>query len=170
MELSEGTPIYCAPAGPSHSRHNVTGAAILDSDPDVEWSATDAGFELKKNTMRAPDVSVAPPPTDKSEGGWILGAPPLAVEYADTGQNEADLKKWKERGLDFARCGEVFGGHHFTTEDTRWFYEEKRYITVGKPDGRMVIVVWTFRDYACRIISMRKANEREQVRYLHRLD
>nr|VFK28197.1 MAG: Endonuclease, Uma2 family (restriction endonuclease fold) [Candidatus Kentron sp. MB]VFK32352.1 MAG: Endonuclease, Uma2 family (restriction endonuclease fold) [Candidatus Kentron sp. MB]VFK75844.1 MAG: Endonuclease, Uma2 family (restriction endonuclease fold) [Candidatus Kentron sp. MB] len=93
LELSEGTPIYCAPAGPSHSRHNVTGAAILDSDPDVEWSATDAGFELKKNTMRAPDVSVAPPPTDKSEGGWILGAPPLAVEYADTGQNEADLQK-----------------------------------------------------------------------------
>nr|VFK31153.1 MAG: Putative restriction endonuclease [Candidatus Kentron sp. MB]VFK34645.1 MAG: Putative restriction endonuclease [Candidatus Kentron sp. MB]VFK76844.1 MAG: Putative restriction endonuclease [Candidatus Kentron sp. MB] len=93
FELSEGTLIYCAPAGPSHSRHNVTGAAILDSDPDVEWSATDAGFELKKNTMRAPDVSVAPPPTDKSEGGWILGAPPLAVEYADTGQNEADLQK-----------------------------------------------------------------------------
>nr|VFK32568.1 MAG: Putative restriction endonuclease [Candidatus Kentron sp. MB]VFK35386.1 MAG: Putative restriction endonuclease [Candidatus Kentron sp. MB]VFK77271.1 MAG: Putative restriction endonuclease [Candidatus Kentron sp. MB] len=50
----------------------------------------DAGFELKEDTMRAPDVSVAPP---KKNHGWFLGAPPLAVEYADRGQNEADLQK-----------------------------------------------------------------------------
>jgi uncharacterized DUF497 family protein len=32
----------------------------------------------------------------------------------------------------------------------------------------MVILVWTPRDSARRIISMRKANDREQARHAHR--
>jgi uncharacterized DUF497 family protein len=74
-----------------------------------------------------------------------------------------------ERGLDFARAAEVFAGVHFTGEDTREDYSEPRYITAGKLDGRMVVMVWTPRGEARRIISMRKANEREQTRYAHRL-
>ena len=74
-----------------------------------------------------------------------------------------------ERGLDFARAGEVFAGHHFTDEDIREDYSEPRFVTAGKLDGRMVIMVWTPRGEARRIISMRKANEREQARYAHRL-
>ncbi|YCA04556.1 BrnT family toxin [Pseudomonas sp. AK106] len=34
---------------------------------------------------------------------------------------------------------------------------------------RMVVLVWTPRGAARRIISMRKANEREQTLYRHRL-
>ncbi|WP_217126750.1 BrnT family toxin [Hydrogenophilus thiooxidans] len=74
-----------------------------------------------------------------------------------------------ERGLDFARAAEVFAGHHFTAEDLQENYGERRYITVGKLDGRMVVMVWTPRGEARRIISMRKANEREQKRYAARL-
>ncbi|MBW7657583.1 BrnT family toxin [Hydrogenophilus thermoluteolus] len=74
-----------------------------------------------------------------------------------------------ERGLDFARAAEVFAGHHFTAEDLRENYGQRRYITVGKLDGRMVVMVWTPRGEARRIISMRKANEREQKRYAARL-
>lgn len=74
------------------------------------------------------------------------------------------------RGLDFARAGEVFAGRHFTGEDAREDYNEPRYLTVGKLDGRMVVLVWTQRGKARRIISMRKANEREQARYAHRLE
>jgi uncharacterized DUF497 family protein len=74
-----------------------------------------------------------------------------------------------ERGLDFARAAEAFAGHHFTAEDLRENYGERRYITVGKLDGRMVVMVWTPRGEARRIISMRKANEREQKRYAARL-
>lgn len=44
-------------------------------------------------------------------------------------------------------------------------YGEARYITIGLLDERMVILVWTHRQGARRVISMRKANEREQVRY-----
>ncbi|BDB25290.1 BrnT family toxin [Cupriavidus sp. P-10] len=74
-----------------------------------------------------------------------------------------------ERGLDFARAAEVFAGTHFTGEDARDSYPEPRYITVGTMDGRMVVLVWTTRGEARRIISMRKANEREQARYVHHL-
>ena len=74
-------------------------------------------------------------------------------------------KAMTERGLEFARAGEVFAAHHFTAEDLRDDYSEPRYITAGKLDGRMVVLVWTPRGEARRIISMRKANEREQSRY-----
>lgn len=70
-------------------------------------------------------------------------------------------KALAERGLDFARAAEIFAGRHFTAEDVREDYSEPRYITVGKLDGRMVVMVWTPRGEVRRIISMRKANERE---------
>lgn len=73
-----------------------------------------------------------------------------------------------ERGLDFARAAEVFAGRHFTAQDERGGYTEPRFITAGLLDGRMVVLVWTPRGAARRIISMRKANEREQARYAHR--
>lgn len=74
-----------------------------------------------------------------------------------------------ERGLDFARAVEVFAGRHFTAEDFREDYSEPRFITVGLLDSRMVVMAWTPRGEARRIISMRKANEREQARYAHKL-
>jgi uncharacterized DUF497 family protein len=79
-------------------------------------------------------------------------------------------KALAERGLDFARAAEVFDGHHFTAPDLRQNYSEDRYITVGRLKGRMVVMVWTPRGAAGRIISMRKANDREQARYQARLD
>lgn len=74
-----------------------------------------------------------------------------------------------ERGLDFADAGAVFAGHHFTAQDTRQNYGETRFITIGLLRGRMVVLVWTPRGEARRIISMRKANEREQAHYRRRL-
>lgn len=70
-----------------------------------------------------------------------------------------------ERGLDFAQYAEIFVGPHVTKADERMPYGESRYITVGYLDGRMVVVVWTERDGTRRVISVRKANEREQTRY-----
>lgn len=74
----------------------------------------------------------------------------------------------RERGLDFASVAEVFAGRHFTAEDVRVNYGERRFITAGLLDGRLVVVVWTPRGDVRRIISMRKANEREQARYAGR--
>lgn len=89
----------------------------------------------------------------------------MLIEY-DEGKRHQTMT---ERGLDFARAGEVFAGRHFTAQDVREGYGEPRYVTAGLLDGRMVVMVWTPRGEARRIISMRKANEREQARYAHRL-
>ncbi len=70
-----------------------------------------------------------------------------------------------ERGLDFARAAEVFADVVVTLADTRFAYGEPRYNTVGLLDGRMVVVAWTPRGEVRRIISMRKANDREQARF-----
>ena len=67
-----------------------------------------------------------------------------------------------------ARAGEVFAGSTLTVEDDRQNYGEDRFITIGFLDGRMVILVWTPRSGTRRIISMRKANEREQALYTPR--
>jgi len=78
-------------------------------------------------------------------------------------------KTMAERGLDFARAAEVFAVKHFTGEDTRQNYSEPRFITVGHLDARVVIVVWTPRGEVRRIISMRKANDREKALYASHL-
>jgi uncharacterized DUF497 family protein len=82
---------------------------------------------------------------------------------------EFDEAKWArtltERGLDMARADEVFDGASLTVEDDRMDYGETRYITVGFLDERMVVLVWTPRGDVHRIISMRKANDREKAIY-----
>lgn len=74
------------------------------------------------------------------------------------------------RGLDMAEAEIVFGSPSLTIEDDRMDYGEPRYITIGTLRGRMVVLVWTPRGAAHRIISMRKANEREQSLYGPHLD
>jgi uncharacterized DUF497 family protein len=74
-----------------------------------------------------------------------------------------------ERGLDMADAGAVFAGATITVEDDRMDYAEPRFITIGRLRGRMVVIAWTPRGRAYRIISMRKANEREQAAYGQRL-
>ena len=63
------------------------------------------------------------------------------------------------------RAGEIFAGPTLTVEDDRQSYGERRYISIGLLDGRMVVLVWTDRAQTRRVISMRKANEREQKIY-----
>ena len=75
----------------------------------------------------------------------------------------------ENRGLDMAQADEIFAGNTITVEDDRMEYGEKRFITVGLLKYRMVILVWTPRGEARRIISMRKANAREQKIYKTRL-
>lgn len=53
--------------------------------------------------------------------------------------------------------------------DDRYDYGEPRFITLGCLEGRVVVVAHTPRHKSSRIISMRKANEREQKNYQKRL-
>ena len=85
----------------------------------------------------------------------------MKIEFDEAKRN----KTLAERGLDFARASEVFEGAHFTAQDDRQDYAEDRFITVGHLDTRLVVMVWTPRDEGRRIISMRKANDREKAFY-----
>jgi uncharacterized DUF497 family protein len=69
------------------------------------------------------------------------------------------------RGLDFADAALVFAEETIDFEDVRFAYPERRFVTVGFLKLRMVVVVWTPTATGRRIISMRKANEREQKAY-----
>jgi uncharacterized protein len=85
----------------------------------------------------------------------------MKITY-DPAKREATLL---ERGLDMALAGDVFEGPHTTFEDNRRNYGEVRFVTFGRIGERLVFVAWTQRGVTRRIISMRKANEREQERY-----
>ncbi len=82
---------------------------------------------------------------------------------------EKRLKALNERGLDFARADEVFEGPNLTVQDDRRDYGEVRFMTIGLLDQRMVVMIWTHREPAIRVISMRKANDREYTLYAGRL-
>ncbi len=69
------------------------------------------------------------------------------------------------RGLDFAKAGIVFAGRTVTIQDMRQDYGEDRYITAGYLAGQCVVLVWTPRGGARRIISMRKAHAKEEARW-----
>lgn len=88
-ELDNGHPIECLPGGGRHSRANVSGGLALETDPAVTSAGFDTGFATDEHTLRAPDIAVGNVP---DEPGWVRGVPPLAVEYADVGQDEADLQ------------------------------------------------------------------------------
>ena len=88
-ELSNGHPVRSRSMGSRGGRATSAGNGVLASDPAVQDVGVDIGFTPSPETLRAPDLSVGEMP---DQPGWVQGAPPLAVEYADTGQDEAELQ------------------------------------------------------------------------------
>ena len=80
------------------------------------------------------------------------------------------LENLKKHGLSFKDVEIVFSGPCVTFEDRRHDYGEERYITLGLLEGREVVIAHTPRGENTRIISMRKANRREQQRYRERFE
>ena len=75
-----------------------------------------------------------------------------------------------ERGLDLSDCGEIFEGLRVDILDDRIDYGEIRFITFGLLKNRLCAVVWTQRGDTTHLISLRKANDREQKKYTARMD
>lgn len=57
--------------------------------------------------------------------------------------------------MDMLRANEVFAGQYCTRPDLRHPYGGDRFISVGWLDARLVVLAWTPRGVARRIISMR---------------
>ncbi len=80
----------------------------------------------------------------------------------DEAKRQANLAK---HGLDFADAEVVFGGVTFTIEDNRFDYGEDRFITIGFLRGTVIVMAHTEEGDLVRVISMRKATNREERLY-----
>lgn len=81
----------------------------------------------------------------------------------DEGKSERCLA---ERGFDFAYAARAcFDPDRVVHADTRRNYGEERYQLMGMIEQRLFVLVYTPRPGAMRIISARKANQREVQHY-----
>lgn len=80
----------------------------------------------------------------------------------DENKRKTNLTK---HGLDFIACGKMLEGPHLIFQDVRQNYGEDRYNAYWRLAGRLVMTTFVLRDEAVRIISLRKANAREEVAY-----
>lgn len=67
------------------------------------------------------------------------------------------------------RANEIFDAPHMDQVDFRKNYGEVRIFSFGFLDNIPVVVVWTYRGIKRRIISLRRANEREVKKYQARV-
>jgi uncharacterized DUF497 family protein len=72
---------------------------------------------------------------------------------------------YRKHGLDFRDAEKVFAGITIKAEDKRQDYGEKRLISLGRLEDVAVVIVHTERGDRTRIISMRRANQKERRTY-----
>ena len=85
----------------------------------------------------------------------------MKLEWDDKKRSKA----LAERGLDFADVAWVDWDTAFTVEDARVDYAEARFVTMAPINNRLCVFAWCQRGEALRVISLRKANERERNKY-----
>lgn len=87
---------------------------------------------------------------------------------------EPDRFEWDEakrrfnlekHGVDFATAKRVFSCPRLEQIDARRDYGEQRIISIGTVFGLELVIVCTLRGNVCRLISARRANERERQAY-----
>jgi len=80
----------------------------------------------------------------------------------NTEKNQSNSLK---HGIDFNDAVKIFDGRMLIKEDTREDYGERRWISIGLLNEIVVVMVFTIRDEIVRIISVRKANQKERESY-----
>ncbi|GEO41443.1 hypothetical protein SAE02_55910 [Skermanella aerolata] len=76
-----------------------------------------------------------------------------------------DATNQQDHHLPLAFGEQVLAGRVFEFLDTRFDYSEERLVCFGYVEGRLHVCVYTARDEVFRVISVRKANEREVKKY-----
>ena len=79
---------------------------------------------------------------------------------------DKDMSNREKHGVSLAFGADVLGDRdRLDILDVRHDYAEDRFICYGKVQGRIWVCVFTLRGGIARIISVRKANDREAKRY-----
>lgn len=68
------------------------------------------------------------------------------------------------RGIDFVDAHLLFDGRLLITNPAHRPGEE-RWLSIGEIEGRLIAVVWTWREDRIRIITMRRARDEEKIKY-----
>ena len=89
----------------------------------------------------------------------------MVIEW-DEAKRQSNLSK---HGLDFADAELNFDQDVWEIEDTCEDYGEERLIAFGLLKGRVVILIYTPRANATRVISLRKADSDEEHLYFENL-
>jgi hypothetical protein len=85
----------------------------------------------------------------------------MTYEWNET-KRRSNLEK---HGVDFADAGNFDWETAFIKEDKRADYGEDRFIALGKIGHRLHLVGFTMRGESVRVITLRKANAREETLY-----
>ena len=81
-----------------------------------------------------------------------------------------DLINRHKHGVSLALGEILFTGQHVTVLDDRFDYGEARQVAFGFVQKRLCVCVYVDRGPDRRIISLRKANQREVQRYAQNLE
>lgn len=81
-----------------------------------------------------------------------------------------DATNRAKHGVSLALAEVLFAGPHVSTEDDRFDYGEVRKVAFGLIRDRLFVCVYVDRDMERRVISLRKANKREVMRYGENLE
>jgi uncharacterized DUF497 family protein len=80
----------------------------------------------------------------------------------DERKRQANLRK---HGIDFADAAALFSTPMLIAKDRRRDYQEERQVALGETQGIIMFMVFTERGEKTRIISLRRANQRERRVY-----
>ena len=84
----------------------------------------------------------------------------------DDAKRQSNLLK---HGFDFVGIEEVFDGDTVTILDDPFDYREKRFVTLGLLQERVVVIAHTETEEMIRIISVRKATKNEEISYFQQI-
>src|SRR5438105_3230391 len=76
-----------------------------------------------------------------------------------------ELENVRKHGIDFTTATRIWAGSFVEKVDDRRDYAEIRIIATSEANGRLLVVVFTWRADRRRIISARRANSREKRRF-----
>lgn len=85
----------------------------------------------------------------------------MSISY-DPNKNLSNVEK---HGLDFEQVSDLDWDNAWVYEDKRNAYNEVRFIAYSTLNGRLHFVCFTETEDGIRVISFRKANNREVERY-----
>ena len=80
--------------------------------------------------------------------------------------NDKANKNRRKHGIEFAEASTVFNDHFALLQENPDAVGEQRFVAIGMDIlGRMLTVVYTYRDEDIRLISARLATRKERDRY-----